>query len=410
MAIPTPKVEIGFDILSSGFGPYFILDDPLKGKLDNTNYLLAGTIFFDVTDSVRSIAIKRGKNQALDQYEAGLANVVFNNNDRTFDPEYPSSPYFGQIIPKRQIRISSGGEVAFTGVIDDWGLNYQPDGDSTASAACSDALVYFSKQNLSERTNSVQASGDRLATILSLPEVDWPVTERDIETGNMTLGADTIAEGTNALDYIRRITKSEPGSFFIAKAGGVVYRDRRTGPTSEGIHLANDGSGIPYTNMVVEYGSELLYNQVSATSTFLATGVTAESATSIDTYGIFNLTRNDLLINADADLEAYVSFLANKFKDPEYRFKSVEIQLDQRTPTQQADILGLEIGDVVGIDFTPNGIGPAIEKHAEVIGIDHSVTAISHTVTLSFATLDFSLLVLDDAVFGKLDNGNALAF
>lgn len=410
MAIPAPKVEIGFDILSSGFGPYFILDDPLKGKLDNTDYLLAGTIFFDVTDSVRSIAIKRGKNQALDQYEAGLANVVFNNNDRTFDPEYPSSPYFGQIIPKRQIRISSAGEVAFTGIIDDWGLNYDPDGDSTASAACSDALVYFSKQNLSERTNSVQASGDRLATILSLPEVDWPVTERDIEAGNMTLGADTITEGTNALDYIRRITKSEPGSFFIAKAGGVVYRDRRTGPTSEGIHLANDGSGIPYTNMVVEYGSELLYNQVSATSTFLATGVTAESATSIDTYGIFNLTRNDLLINADADLEAYVSFLANKFKDPEYRFKSVQVQLDQRTPAQQADILGLEIGDVVGIDFTPNGIGPAIEKHAEVIGIDHSVTAISHTVTLSFATLDFSLLVLDDAVFGKLDNGNALAF
>jgi len=410
MAIPAPKVEIGFDILSSGFGPYFILDDPLKGKLDNTDYLLAGTIFFDVTDSVRSIAIKRGKNQSLDQYEAGLANVVFNNNDRTFDPEYPSSPYFGQIIPKRQIRISSAGEVAFTGIIDDWGLNYQPDGDSTASAACSDALVYFSKQNLSERTNSVQASGDRLATILSLPEVNWPVTERDIETGNMTLGADTITEGTNALDYIRRITKSEPGSFFVAKAGGVVYRDRRTGPTSEGIHLANDGSGIPYTNMVVEYGSELLYNQVSATSTFLETGVTAESATSIDTYGIFNLTRNDLLINADADLEAYVSFLANKFKDPEYRFKSVQIQLDQRTPAQQADILGLEIGDVVGIDFTPNGIGPAIEKHAEVIGIDHSVTAISHTVTLSFATLDFSLLVLDDAVFGKLDSGNALAF
>lgn len=410
MAIPTPKVEIGFDILSSGFGPYFILDDPVKGKLDNTNYLLAGTIFFDVTDSVRSIAIKRGKNQSLDQYEAGLANVVFNNNDRTFDPEYPSSPYFGQIIPKRQIRISSAGEVAFTGIIDDWGLNYDPDGDSTASAACSDALVYFSKQNLSERTNSVQASGDRLATILSLPEVDWPVTERDIETGNMTLGADTIAEGTNALDYIRRITKSEPGSFFIAKAGGVVYRDRRTGPTSGGIHLANDGSGIPYTNLVVEYGSELLYNQVSATSTFLETGVTAESAASIDTYGIFNLTRNDLLINADADLEAYVSFLANKFKDPEYRFKSLQIQLDQRTPAQQADILALEIGDVVGIDFTPNNIGPAIEKHAEVIGIDHSVTAISHTVTLSFATLDFSLLVLDDAVFGKLDNGNALAF
>ena len=410
MAVPTPKVEIGFDILSSGFGPYFVLDDPVKGKLDNTDYGLAGTIFFDVTDSVRNIAIKRGKNQSLDQYDAGLANVVFNNNDRTFDPEYSGSPFYGQIIPKRQIRISSGGEVAFTGVIDDWGLNYEPSGDSTATAACSDALVYFSKQQLTERTNSAQYSGDRLSTILSLPEVDWPIAERDIETGNMELGADTIADGTNALDYIRLITKSEPGSFFVAKGGGVVYRDRRTGPTSEGIHLANDGSGIPYTNMVVEYGSELLYNQVSVSSSLLAGGVTAQSNDSIDTYGIFNLTRTDLLINSDADLEAYASFLTNKFKDPEYRFKSVQIQLDQRTASQQADILGLEIGDVVGIDFTPNNIAPAIEKHAEVIAIDHSITATNHVVTLGFATLDFSLLVLDDAVFGKLDNGNALAF
>jgi len=410
MAIPTPLVEIGFDILSSGFGPYFILDDPVKGKLDNTEYLLAGTIFFDVTDSVKTIAVKRGKNHSIDQYDAGLANVVFNNNDRTFDPEFSGSPFFGQIIPKRQIRISSGGQVAFTGVIDDWNLNYEPNGDSTASAACSDALTYFSSQAIDERTNSAQQSGDRLNTILSLPEINWPLAERDIETGAMQLGADTIADGTGALDYIRLITRSEPGSFFIAKAGNVVYRDRRTGPTSGGTTLADDGSGIPYTNMVVEYGSELLYNQIVASSVITSTAVQAESAESIDTYGIFNLTRSDLLINSDDDLTDYATFLGNRFKDPEYRFKSVQVILDQRTPAQQAEILALEIGDVLQIKFTPNGIAPAIDKYAEIISIDHSVTSTDHIVTFGFSTLDFALLVLDDAVFGKLDNGNALAF
>jgi hypothetical protein len=410
MPVPTPLVEIGFDILSSGFGPYFILDDAVKGKLDNTDYLLAGTIFFDVTDSVKTIAIQRGKNHSLDQYDAGLANVVFNNNDRTFDPEFSGSPFFGQIIPKRQIRISSGGEVAFTGVIDDWNLTYEPNGDSIASAACSDALVYFQNQNIAERTSSVQQSGDRLNTILSLPEVNWPVTERDIETGAMELGADTIADNTNALDYIRLITRSEPGSFFVAKAGNVVYRDRRTGPTSGGTTLADDGSGIPYTNMVVEYGSELLYNQIDASSVITSTAVRAQSAESIDTYGIFNLTRSELLINNEDDLVSYASFLGNRFKDPEYRFKSVQILLDQRTPAQQAEILALEIGDVVQIKFTPNGVAPAIEKYAEIIGVNHSVDSVNHILTLGFSTLDFSLLVLDDAVFGKLDSGNALAF
>lgn len=410
MAVPTPKVEIGFDILSSGFGPYFVLDDAVKGKLDNTDYLLAGLIFFDVTDSVRSIAIKRGKDRGLDQYDAGLANVVFNNNDRTFDPEYSGSPFYGQIIPKRQIRISSGGEVVFTGVIDDWNLQYEPNGDSLASAACSDALVYFQNQNLGERTNSAQQSGDRLGTILSLPEVDWPISERDIETGNMELGADTIADGTNALDYIRLITRSEPGSFFIAKAGGVVYRDRRTGPVSGGTKLADDGTGIPYTNMVVDYGSELLYNQITAASSLLETAVQVNALESQDLYGIFNLTRDGLLINSDTDLQDYASFLANRFKDPEYRFKSVQINLDQRTLAQQSELLGLEIGDVVNIVFTPNGITPGINKYAEIISIDHAVDSVNHIMTLGFATLDFSLLVLDDVVFGKLDNGNALAF
>ena len=410
MAVPTPLIEIGFDLTETGTGPFFRLDDAVKGKLDNTAWLLGGTLFYDVTDKVRSVAIKRGKNQQLNQYDAGLANVVFNNNDRTFDPEFAASPYYGQVIPKRQLRISSAGVLQFYGVIDDWNLSYEPNGDSLASAACSDALAFFANQTIGVRTNSVQQSGDRLNTILSLPEIDWPTEDRDIETGAMELGADTVTESTNALDYIRRITRSEPGSFFIAKNGNVTYRDRRTGPASGGSILADDGSGVPYSNMTVEYGSELLYNEIFATSVITETGVQALAQDSINEYGIFNLTRSDLLINSATDLESYVTFLANKFKDPEYRFKSVQIILDQRTEIQQDEILALEIGDVVQIKFTPNGVAPAIEKYAEIISLDHAVDTINHVLTMGFSTLDFSLMVLDDAVFGKLDNGNALAF
>lgn len=410
MAVPTPLIEIGFDLTETGTGPFFRLDDAVKGKLDNTDWLLAGTLFYDVTAKVRSVAIKRGKNQQLNQYDAGLANVVFNNNDRTFDPEFAASPYYGQVIPKRQLRISSAGILQFYGVVDDWNLGYEPNGDSLASAACSDALTFFANQTIGVRTNSVQQSGDRLNTILSLSEIDWSTEDRDIETGAMELGADTVTEGTNALDYIRRITRSEPGSFFIAKNGDVTYRDRRTGPTSGGTILADDGSGVPYSNMTVEYGSELLYNEIFASSVITETGVQALAQDSIDEYGVFNLTRTDLLINSATDLESYVTFLANKFKDPEYRFKSVQIILDQRTAIQQAEILALEIGDVVQIKFTPNGVAPAIEKYAEIISLDHAVDTINHVLTMGFSTLDFSLLVLDDAVFGKLDNGNALAF
>jgi len=407
---PVQKVEIGFDILSSGLGPYFILDDPIKGKLNNTEYLLAGTLFFDVTDLVQSVAIQRGKNRQLDQFDSGLANIVFNNNDRTFDPEYALSPYAGQIVPKRQIRISSGGIVQFVGLVDDWNLSYEPNGDSTAAAACSDATSSFATQTIASFTNTVQKSGERINAILSLPEINWPVDLRDVDTGLMELGADTVPDNTNALTYLRLVERSEPGAFFIGKSGNVIFRDRIAAPTSGGVVLADDGSGIRYQSLRVQYGSELLANEVVVGSDVTLTEATALDLNSIDTYGIFNLTRTGLLINDAADVVELAEFYSNKYSQPEYRFESVDILLDELTAQEQSDLLGLEIGDVVEIKFTPNGIAPAISKYAEIIRIDNSIDLDNHIMSLGFSTLDFALLVLDDAQFGKLDAGNALAF
>jgi hypothetical protein len=407
---PVQKVELGFDILSSGLGPYFILDDPIKGKLNNTEYLLAGVLFFDVTDLVQSVAIQRGKNRQLDQFDSGLANIVFNNNDRTFDPEYALSPYAGQIVPKRQVRISSGGIVQFAGLVDDWNLTYAPNGDSTASAACSDATSSFATQTIATRTNSVQKSGERINAILDLPEINWPSTLRDVDTGLMTLGADTIADNTNALTYLRLVERSEPGAFFIGKSGNVIFRDRIAAPTSQGVTLADDGTGIKYQSLKVQYGSELLANEIVVSSEISSYEVTTLDLESIDTYGIFNLTRTGLLINANGDVDELAEFYANKYSQPEYRFESVEVLLDELTNQEQSDLLGLEIGDVVEIKFTPNGIAPAISKYAEIIRIDNSIDLDNHIMSLGFSTLDFALLVLDDAQFGKLDAGNALAF
>lgn len=410
MAVPAPLVEVGFDLTATGRGPFFILDDAEKGKLDNTEFLLAGTLFFDVTDKVKSISIQRGKNRELSQFDPGLANVVFNNNDRIFDPEFEASPFFGQIIPKRQIRISSGGVVQFFGVVDDWNLFYEANGDSTVAAACSDATSFFAVQALGERVNDVQQSGERINTILSLPEVNWPESLRDIDTGIMELGADTVPDNITALEYLRLIEASEPGSFFVSKNGTVTFRDRISPATSDGLLLSDTVGGIPYASIAVEYGSENLHNEIVLSSAITLTEAIAISPDSIDEYGILSLTRLGLLINSDDDLIELAKFLANKFDEPEYRFDRVEIILDRRTPEQQAEVLALELNDVVEISFTPNGIAPAIVKYAEIIKIDQSIDPVNHVVTLGFATLDFALLVLDDAQFGKLDSGNALAF
>jgi len=134
MAKPTQLVELGFDLTGNNTGPYFRLDDATAGKLNNTSFLLGGTIFFDVTQYVLGLSIRRGKSRQLDRYGTGQANVVFDNNGRVFDPEYADSPYFGQIIPRREIRITSGSSVQYFGSVDDWNLNYEPTGDNLSEA------------------------------------------------------------------------------------------------------------------------------------------------------------------------------------------------------------------------------------------------------------------------------------
>lgn len=407
MPVPQPLVEIGFDVVGANAN-LFTLDDPVKGQLDNTLYPLGGQIFYDVTNAVKSIAIRRGKNRQLDEYDAGLANVVFDNNDRTFDPEYAASPFFGQIIPKRAIRISSGGQRVFTGVIDDWNLDYDPGGNSEASAASSDAFTLFNTQTLPAGTATPELSGARVNSILNLPDVSWSSQERLIDPGSTELGADVFSEDSNVLEYLRTIARSEPGNLFIGKQGRVVFTDRTHAPVSGNIVLADDGTGIPYQGMKVVYGSELLYNEIVIGSQLAGT-VVAQDLGSIAEYGVLNLTQTGLLMSSTDFVQSLALFYASKYSEPEYRFESVDIVLDELQPADQETILDLEIGDFVTIKFTPNGIAPAIEKLAEVIRIDNDITPVSHVVSLGFSTLDKFLLILDDAEFGKLDQG-ALAF
>lgn len=411
MAKPVEKVEIGFDLTDNNVGPYFRLDDPIAGVLDNTQYVLGGTIFFDITDKVKAFSIRRGKSRQLDRYSSGQATVVLDNNGRDFDPTYTASPYYGQIIPRRELRITSGTAVQYFGSADDWNLDYAPNGDNLASVTCSDGFRTLANQTLTGGTQVAQQSGERVAAILDLPEVNWPVSARNIDTGGQTLGADVIAPDTNALAYLQLIETSEPGSLFVGKTGDIVFRDRTVAPNSNAVVLADNGSGISYTGMKVVYGSELLYNEIVISSKITAGTATAIDSTSQGSYGIQNLTQTDLLMSTNTAVEELANWYSNKYANPEFRFESVEIIMNDLTSSEQNDILGLELGSVVKIIFTPGNpaIAPAIVKYAEIIRLDHAVDNIMHKVSLGFSTLDITFLVLDDPAFGILDTG-ALGF
>lgn len=398
------KVELGFD-LPAAQGSYLTLDDPVKGKLDNTTYVLSGVIFYDVTSRVRNYSIQRGKSRQLDTFRAGVATVTFNNDDRAFDPTYAASPFYGQVIPKREIRISTNDNRQYTGLIDDWNLDYAPQGDSVATLTASDGFAKLANQTLTGGTATPQLSGARINAILDSADVLWPSDARAIGTGTISLGADVQAVDANVLNYLQTVEVTESGHLFVDKAGDLVFKDKdQTTPVgTSAITLADDGTGIRYTGMQVVYGSELLYNQIVVASVSAAGTAIANDLDSQELYGIQTFTRTDLLMANAADVDALAVSLANQYANPEYRFEAVTVNLDEITTAEANQILGMEIGQLCYIKFTPNNVPPAITKYAEVIAISQNADVRRHSVTLGFSTLDYVPLILDDIVFGKLD-------
>jgi hypothetical protein len=404
MTAPSTQVEIGFDLSALG-GPFFILDDPVQGVLDNTIYTLGGTLFYDVSDDVLRVSVNRGKSRQLDKFTSGNAAITFINQDRAFDPLNASSPYFGQIIPRRTVRITTSGSAVFYGSIDDWSLSYDVSGYSTAGAVVSDGFTYLAQQVLTAHTATSQLSGARIGAVLDRSEINWPASLRDLDPGGMTLQADVVADGTNALEYLQLVNFSEPGALFMGADGSIVFRDRTDAPAGTGlVSFTDDGTGVPFVDVQVVYGSELLYNFIQVERANGGTA-TASDSDSQNSYGVIALVQSGLIMNTDPAAQDLADYLLGKYSEPEYRFESLTVALEDLSPSNQTAVLGLEIGDIAEIKFTPNNTGTQIDKYATIIRIDHEIVPMSHRITYGFETLDYASLVLDDTIFGLLDDG-----
>lgn len=403
MPIPTLKVELGLDLSAQG-GPFFKLDDSVQGVLDNTTYLLGGSLFYDVTSYVKSVSTNRGRSRELDRYATGAASITFTNQTRAFDPSYTASPFWPSIQPRREIRITSNGTPVYYGLVDDWNLDYQINGESTAGAVCVDGFAILAKQNLSAFTAVAgQTTGQRIGTVLSRSEVDWPSSLRAIDAGVQTLQADVVAQDTNVLQYLQLVEQTEPGSFFISAAGSATFRDRNVAAVVGTATFADDGSGIGYSALEVVYGTELLYNRVNITRNGGAVQ-TADYAPSQDQYSISTLDQSGLLMQTDADALTLAQYLLGRYQQPELRFDQLTIELSGLTTAQQATVLSLELTNVVTVKFTPNKVGTQVSQNCQIIGIAHDIRPDSHRVTLRLAQTDGKVaFVLDSAEFGVLD-------
>lgn len=401
MSLIDCTVKLGLREKNELYGP-FVLDSLTQGLLGTTR--LSDLEFIDVTSYVRSVSTNRGRSRQLDDYRAGSATIVLDNRTRIFDPLNEDGPYYGSILPRIYVEITSHGYPIFYGIVTDWDINYDIANNDTVSLSCSDGFSILANMVLSAFTPSAQKTGARVNAILDRTEVNY-IGPRTIATGSSDLGAYAVAADTVVLNYLRQVERSEQGSLFIAADGELVFRDRSYVSTVTPPTLSDDGVGIPYQTLYNEFGDELLYNYIRFKSPAGVEQIKSDTA-SIQVYQISQYSDQEMLNSSTGVLASLASVYLNRYKDPQVRLTGFQIQVAALTDTQIDELFVVDLADYVTVEKTfVTGDPLSFSQLSKVSGIAHQISPGSHTVSYNIeSAVGGTFLVLGNSLAGRLDD------
>lgn len=413
MSVPEFQV-VAYLGLGTGSGNYFVLD---SSQLNGPR-VLADDVAEpeDITAYCAELRITRGRRSRLtEDINPGVAVISLRNEARTFDPTYAAGMFFGSIEPGRRVDIRIGGFTAFSGRIDDWNYDYDVSGQSTAQLVVLDSLGQLAQGQFDAWTTTSQLPGARVSAVLDRSEVGFG-PNRAIDAGQFTLQADNVSWGSNVLNYLQLVARSDFGYLFATRENTLTFRDRTevaAGATSAATFTDAPSTAfdISYHGIATQYGSETLYGRVGVDREG-GTNQTVTNATSVDTYGYRSLTLTGLLLNSDADSLVFAQYLSTQYGTPQFRVSSLTVKAHGFDAGGYAQYICAtrDIADALDVTFTPNGVGDPINDRYLVEGIEHQIGPDQWTVTFHLGDIDtLALFILDDAWLGRLDH-NALAF
>jgi hypothetical protein len=376
-------------------------------------------------DSVTTITAKRGRRDIGDTFSAGTMTFTIQDVDGVFNPFDENSPYYDTaesqpgLAPMRQVKLirysaTDVPELLYSGYVVNYDYNFALGGLDTVTVYCADQFYLLSQTYLDAYNPSAELSGARINTILSLPEVNFPLASRDIATGTVELGHDSsynVAAGTNVLQYISQINDTaEFGRLFMSRAGILTF-EPRVGTTLSGsvADFHDDGTNYKYRGVGISFEADSVINR-SVVTGLNGTTSTASDTTSIAQYFIQTSSITNSLLHEAGSIATAASYLLNP--QPEARYTSVETAFLMLTTAQKDTLATVDIGDTITIEKTfPSGAGTTqLAQELSIEGIEHYLDfATGHRVLYSTAptTIVFEL-ILDDALYGTIDEQNVL--
>jgi hypothetical protein len=114
-------------------------------------------------------------------------------------------------------------------------------------------------------------------------------------------------------------------------------------------------------------------------------------------------SQTDNLTTSTTKPRAIASALLGEFRRPEYRANRLTVALESLTTTQQTEVLGIEIRDVVRVCFRPSNQGDVVDKFYQVLGVSADADVERDAITLNLASLDNLSFRFDSPYLGVLD-------
>jgi hypothetical protein len=377
-----------------------------------------------VIDGATGISVFRGRRDIGDQFTAGTMSFDLNDTftGGIFNPFDTQSPYYDTaqavpgLAPMRKVVLSREGEELFNGYIVDYSYNFNLGGLDTVTVACADDFYLLSQTYMNEFNVTEELASARVAAVLDLPEVNafTGVGQRNIETSTILLGgaaAYTVPNGTSVAAYMAKINESVQGRIFVSRDGRFTFQDRIGDTLSASTaDFHDDGTGIPYDNVGISFEANQVINRASVTHAGATSPEIAEDLTSQATYFIQTTAIGDALVHNDTAALDLANYLL--VGQPEARYTNVSTLFASLTDAQRDTVAVLEIGSTVTIEksFTSGVTITSLAQELAIEGIQHEIDlSTGHRITLftSPTSLVFEL-VLDDSVYGRIDEENVL--
>lgn len=395
---------------SASFGNTLVLGDPLNGVLGSNVLGTTAQQAINITDQVRQVSIRRGRDRQFDTYLSGTATIELLDLDGDWNPNNTSSPYFGELKAGRQLRVSASYQSVdaflFSGYITNYQWRFSPEfAANIVTISASDGFRILDQGTLTTVAGSADGdtTGQRVTQILD--EALWPASLRDVTSDGVTVQANP-ADRRSPLAAAQQVEQTELGALFVDTAGRVVFRSRAqqalaatTTPTVFTDDPNPVGPVVRYTNVEVRLDDEEIVNLVTAERIGGAVQQ-VDNAASIQEFFARSRSFTDLLHQTDGGALALANQVVNYRSQPELEIRSVTVQmLSDDTPRVTAG-LTLNVGDPILVERF--AVGGTITSSLTVQGIQHNIGLSSWSTTFSTAEPLSFAFVLGSSLYGVL--------